>query len=174
MGRRPVSTRPTLATAPHRPGRERMHDHIGSPAHTRQLSAKSVPHWHDRAVVMLVRTSALSLARLLWWYGEDELWPRALQLPPSVVADLASEFGRFASDRAAVERVWPTAPRDAPLLIPVIQYLEGRPRPALRTRRRPRKAMPAILDVDEAVRLADPGLAEVSRILDDRQFGDRH
>jgi hypothetical protein len=125
-------------------------------------------------VVMLVRTSALSLARRLWCYGEDDLWPRALQLPPSVVADLASEFGRLASDRAAVERIWPSAPRDAPLLIPMIQYLEGRPRPAVRTRRRPTKAMPAILAVDEGDRWADPGLAEVSRILDDRQFGDRH
>ena len=118
-----------------------------------------------------VRTSPLSLARLLWWYGEDDLWARALQLPPSVVADLASEFGRLASDPVAVEHVWPHAPRDAPLLIPVIQYLEGRVRPAARARRRRTRDMPAVLDVAESERWSDPGLAEVSRILDERRFG---
>jgi hypothetical protein len=35
-----------------------------------------------------VITSPLSLARLLWWYGEDDLWPRALDLTPEAVAHL--------------------------------------------------------------------------------------
>lgn len=48
----------------------------------------------------LVYTSPLSLARLLWWYGEDELWPRALDLPPLVVADLAAEFGKLYGGQA--------------------------------------------------------------------------
>lgn len=123
--------------------------------------------------MMSVRTSAVSLARLLWWYGEDDLWPRALQLRPTVVADLAPEFGRLASDRSAVERVWPNAPRDAPLLLPTIHFLTGEARPAVRIRRRPTRDMPAVLAVDEAGRWADPGLAEVGRILDEREFG-RH
>lgn len=117
---------------------------------------------------MLVRTSPLSLARLLWWYGEDELWPRALKLPPVVVADLASAFGELAADESLVERLWPSAPRDAPVLLPVIGYLEGRPRPAARSRRRAAKNMPDILDVDQEGRWADPGFAEVNRILDER------
>ena len=120
---------------------------------------------------MFVRTSPLSLARLLWWYGEDELWPRALGLSPLVVADLAPEFGRLRSDRTAVEQIWPSAPRDAPLLIPVIELLEGRARPAARSRRRPANQMPEVLVVDEAGRWNDPSFAEVNRILDQRHFG---
>lgn len=126
---------------------------------------------------MLVRTSPLSLARLLWWYGEDDLWPRALRIPPSVVADLADDFGRLHLDRAAVERIWPSAPRrnaDAPLLLVAISHLEGRARPAARSRRRPSKAMPGALDVDEAGLWVDPGFAEVNRILDQRHFGRAH
>jgi hypothetical protein len=120
-------------------------------------------------VPVAVVTSPLSLARLLWWYGEDELWPRALSLAPLVVADLAPEFGRLGADRPSVESIWPKAPRDAPLLIPIIEYLEGRPRPAARSRRRQTKAMPPALAVDEAARWDDPGLHEVARILDERR-----
>lgn len=122
-------------------------------------------------VPLFVRTSPLSLARVLWWYGEDDLWPRALNLPPLAVADLAAEFGRLASDPSAVERLWPSAPRDAFLLIPVIALLERRPRPAARSRRRPSKQLPEVLDVDQAGLWSDPGLAAVSRNLDDRAFG---
>jgi hypothetical protein len=91
-----------------------------------------------------------------------------------VVADLASAFGDLAADKSAVERMWPSAPRDAPLLLPVIGYLEGTPRPAARSRRRAAKDMPSILDVDGEGRWADPGLAEVSRILDERQHRKGH
>jgi hypothetical protein len=116
-----------------------------------------------------VITSPLSLARLLWWYGEDELWPLARALEPIVVADLADEFGRLYSNPAAVAKIWPDAPRDAHLLLPVIELLEGRPRPAARRRRRPKKHLPPELDVPTDERWADPGLAEVSRILIERQ-----
>jgi hypothetical protein len=30
----------------------------------------------------------LSLGRVLWWYGEDALWPEALELSPATVANL--------------------------------------------------------------------------------------
>lgn len=116
-----------------------------------------------------VVTSALSLARLLWWYGEDELWPKARALEPIQVADLADEFGRLRDDPAKVARVWPDAPRDAYLVLPVIELLEGRARPAARRRKRPRKLMPAELALSKDERWADPGLAEVSRILIERQ-----
>lgn len=52
--------------------------------------------------VKYVITSPLSLARVSWWYGEDDLWPSALALTPDVVADLAP---RFAELRAAPEIV---------------------------------------------------------------------
>lgn len=119
---------------------------------------------------MSVRTSALSLARLLWWYGEDDLWPRALQLQPSAVADLGPEFARLASDRSAVERVWAKAPTDAALLLPTIQLLTGETRAAVRRRRRPTKDMPVALAIDMEGLWGDPGLAEVSRILDEREM----
>ena len=123
----------------------------------------------DTGVVSVrVVTSPLSLARLLWWYGEDDLWPRALALEPVVVADLATEFARWYGDAKKLERAWPGHPRDAHLLLPVIAHLEGRARPAARTRRRPEKDMPAPLVADEEARWNDPGLDEVTRILRER------
>ncbi|HEU5271485.1 MAG TPA: hypothetical protein VFU36_16275, partial [Jatrophihabitans sp.] len=90
--------------------------------------------------------SAKSLARELWCYGEDDLWPQALVLEPETLAELSAEFGRLRTDADAVARVWPDAPDEAAfLLIPAIERLEGRRRPAARSRRRPRTAMPAIL-----------------------------
>lgn len=120
---------------------------------------------------MQVRTSALSLARLLWWYGEDELWPLALKMTPLEVADLADEFGRLTLDPSAVQAIWPGAPRDAVLLLPVIRHLKGVDRPAARTRRRASKGMPTVLNRSEEERWADPDLREVARILDDRRTG---
>ena len=54
----------------------------------------------DPSAIKYVITSPLSLARVLWWYGEDGLWATALELEPVVVADLAP---RFAELRAAPE-----------------------------------------------------------------------
>lgn len=117
---------------------------------------------------MYVTTSPLSLARMLWWYGEDELWPRALELAPARVAGLAKEFGRLYLDDAKVERLWPQAPKHAYLLLPVIRLLEGKPRPAARSRRRPEKNMPEVLRADEEARWNDPGFQEVKRLVDKR------
>lgn len=51
------------------------------------------------------------------------------------MADLAEEFARLRKDEAAVFRIWPDAPRDAYLLITVIEVLEGKVRPAARKRK---------------------------------------
>jgi hypothetical protein len=113
-----------------------------------------------------VMTSAKSLARGLWSFGEDELWPQAMVLGPEAVAGLAAEFGRLRTDPAAVQRIWPGAPDEAFLLIPVIEHLEGRRRPAARSRRRPRSAMPAILHPDLDDPSGDPGFDQVRSLVE--------
>src|SRR6185312_4634044 len=99
-------------------------------------------------VSVRVLMSAKSLARELWCYGEDDLWPQALVLEPETLAELSAEFGRLHTDADAVARIWRDAPDEAYVLIPAIERLEGKRRPAARSRRRPRTAMPAILRPD--------------------------
>jgi hypothetical protein len=120
----------------------------------------------DDSVIRYVITSPLSLARLLWWYGEDDLWPRALGLSPAVVAFLAEEFASLRARPEDVYRLWPSPPFDAYLLLPTIAQLEGEPRPAARRHRRAREQMPLALDVEEEKRWRDPQLEEVARIVD--------
>ena len=116
--------------------------------------------------VKYVITSPLSLARILWWYGEDDLWPRALDLAPSEVADLARVFGTLLSTPEFVEAEWPDAPKtDAHLVLGTIEHLEGRSRPAVRRHRRS-GPLPEVLDVSEADRWRDPAFIEVVRQLD--------
>ena len=88
-------------------------------------------------VVKDVITSPLSLARVLWWYGEDDSWSAALGLAPVEVADLASRFAELRNAPEVVELLWPGAPlADAHLVLGTIEYLEGHPRPAVRRHRR--------------------------------------
>lgn len=115
---------------------------------------------------MRVVTSAKSLARDLWAFGEDNLWPEALVLAPEAVASMSAEFGRLRTDPEAVGRIWPGAPEEAFLLIPVIELLEGRRRPAARSRRRPRTAMPAILAADGEDLSDHPGFGEVRSLVE--------
>ncbi|WP_107772443.1 hypothetical protein [Nocardioides sediminis] len=118
--------------------------------------------------ISYVITSPLSLARVLWWYGEDALWPVALELPASVVADLAPRFAELRSAPEGMELLWPGAPlADAHLVLGVIEHVEGRPRPAARRHRRG-GPMPALLDADEDERWHDPTLAEVLRLVHQR------
>ena len=126
-------------------------------------------------MIRYVVTSPLSLARLLWWYGEDALWPRALDLAPEQVAALATSFARLRADPAEVARRWPAAPRhDAHLLLPTIGLLEGTPRPARRRQRRSVSGMPAVLAVEDEKRWRDPALAEVARLVDEHTGTTRH
>jgi hypothetical protein len=115
-----------------------------------------------------VITSPLSLARILWWYGEDDLWPAALALTPGAVADLATRFADLRAAPEVMEVMWPGAPIvDAHLVLGVIEHLEGRPRPAARRHRRG-GPMPDVLDVDEAERWRDPAFVEVFRLVQER------
>lgn len=125
----------------------------------------------DLSGVKYVVTSPLSLGRVLWWYGEDELWSKAVLLMPSEVADLAPRFGELHAAPEIMELLWPGAPiRDAHLVLGTIEYLEGRPRPAARRHRRG-GALPRVLDVNEELRWRDPSLAEVLRLVDERVGG---
>lgn len=120
------------------------------------------------SVVKYVITSPLSLARVLWWYGEDELSTAALGLAPAVVADLASGFAELRAAPEMVELLWPGAPlADAHLVLGTIEHFEGRARPAVRRHRRG-GPMPEMLDVSEDERWRDPELAEVFRLVQQR------
>ncbi len=120
------------------------------------------------SAVKYVITSPLSLARVLWWYGEDELWTAALELAPSVVADLAPEFAELRAAPELVELLWPGAPlADAHLVLGAIKHLEGQARPAVRRHRRG-GPMPEVLDLGEDQRWHDPALAEVYRLVRQR------
>ena len=115
-----------------------------------------------------VITSPLSLARVLWWYGEDDLWEPALGLPPAVVADLAPRFAELRNAPGVVELLWSGAPlADAYLVLGTIEHLEGHPRPAVRRHRRG-GPMPDELDHGEEERWHDPALAEVTRLVLER------
>lgn len=115
-----------------------------------------------------VITSPLSLARVLWWYGEDDLWTAALALSPVVVADLAPRFADLRAAPEMVERASPGAPlADAYLVLGAIEHLEGRPRPAVRRHRRG-GPMPGVLDLGERERWRDPALAEIFRLVQER------
>ncbi|MCY4726511.1 hypothetical protein NYO98_09490 [Nocardioides sp. STR2] len=118
--------------------------------------------------VEYVITSPLSLARVLWWYGEDELWGAALALTPTTVADLSPRFARLRAAPEVMDLLWPGGPAaDAHLVLGVLEHLEGRPRHAARRTRRG-SAMPDVLDVDEHERWRDPVLAEVLRLVHER------
>ena len=118
--------------------------------------------------VKYVITSPLSLARELWWYGEDGLWGAALGLAPAVVADLAPRFAELRCAPEVVELLWAGAPlADAHLVLGTIEHLEGRPRPAARRHRRG-GPMPDELDRGETERWHDPALAEVFRLVRER------
>lgn len=117
-------------------------------------------------MVKHVITSSLSLGRLMWWYGEDALWPAALELSPMQVAHLASRFAELRAAPELIESVWPGAPAaDAHLILGTIEHFEGRARAAARRHRRG-GPMPEALDVSEEDRWTDPALDEVLRLVD--------
>jgi hypothetical protein len=122
----------------------------------------------DPFAVRYVITSPLSLARIMWWYGEDELWQPALELAPAVVADLAERFAELRGTPEIVELLWAGAPlADAYLVLGTLEHLEGRARPAVRRHRRG-GPMPEPLDVAETERWHDPALTQVLRLVAER------
>ena len=42
-----------------------------------------------------ISTTRLGLARALWFYGEDDLWPRSLNLPLPRVLDIGIRAGEL-------------------------------------------------------------------------------
>ena len=115
-----------------------------------------------------VITSPLSLARVLWWYGEDDVWGAALALAPAVVADLAPRFAELRAAPGMADLLWPGAPlADAHLVLVTIEHLEGHPRPAVRRHRRG-GPLPEELDRSEVERWHDPALVEVYRLVKER------
>jgi hypothetical protein len=119
-------------------------------------------------VVELVVTSPLSLARVMWWYGEDALWSAALELAPVEVADLATRYAELLTHRELIDDLWPGAPSlDAHLVLVTIEHLEGRARAAARRHRRG-GPMPEVLDLGEEAGWRDPAPAEVLRLVDAR------
>ena len=122
----------------------------------------------DAATVKYVITSPLSLARIMWWYGEDELWTPALLLEPAAVADMAPRLAELRAAPEVLELLWPGAPlADAHLALGAIEHLEGHPRPAARRHRRG-GPMPDRLAVSEYERWRDPAAAEVFRLVQER------
>jgi hypothetical protein len=118
--------------------------------------------------VKYVITSPLSLARVLWWYGEDDMWASALGLAPAVVAGLAPRFAELRSAPELVDVLWSGAPlADAYLVLGAIEHLEGHPRPAVRRQRRA-APLPDVLDRSETERWHDPLLAEVFLVVQDQ------
>jgi hypothetical protein len=112
----------------------------------------------------------VSIARELWRYGEPELAMRAAVLTPVEAADIGERAGSM-HQRGEAERLWPNGPKGVTpaVLLAAIEYLEGRPRPCIRTRRLPEKDLPTQLRLSEAERWN--ALEPVSREMDRRLHG---
>jgi hypothetical protein len=108
-------------------------------------------------VRLTILTSSMSLARLLWRYGEDGLWRDAFELSPEKVARVGAHAGELALER-------PGMGTDAALMAAAIERLEGAIRRPARTRRRPEKDMPQELAATEGDLWSDLGLKAVSRV----------
>ena len=110
---------------------------------------------------LTILTSPMSLARLLWRYGEDGLWQDALGLSPEKVASI----GSFAGELALAH---PGMGTNEALIAAAIENLEGTIRPPARTRRRSNKEMPPDLAATEDDLWSDPGCSTVTRIAQER------
>ena len=146
----------------------RIGERTGRPATSRCRGGTCQDGEVPPPAITYVITSPLSLARVLWWYGENDLWTAAHALAPAVVADLAPRFAELRTAPRVVELMWPGAPlADAHLVLGTIEHVEGRPRPAARRHRRG-GPLPSALDVDEDSRWRDPALAAVLRLVRER------
>src|SRR4051794_28927570 len=115
-----------------------------------------------------VVTSALSLGRELWRYGESDLADRACEMTPGgVLAGGGRAAGLMTTGEEA--RLWQNGPRNAALLLAVIEFLEGTARPCRRARRLPESGLPDRLQATAEQRWA--AAAEVARINDRRNAG---
>jgi len=104
-------------------------------------------------------TTALSIARELWRYGEPDLADRAFRLSPTEVLQAGRRMGKIEMSGAGAE-IWPNGPRNRAYLLGAIAMLEGTARPCVRRRRLPEHSLPAHLVATEEQRWA--ALGEVS------------
>jgi len=97
----------------------------------------------------VIITSAMSLSRELWRYGEPHLAERALILPPDDVANIGCRAGILYLSGMANE-IWPNGPGSKHVLLAVTEWIEGKPRPSSRVRRLAEKRLPPHLQATEA------------------------
>ena len=115
-----------------------------------------------------VVTSALSLGRELWRYGESDLAGRACGMTPEDVLTVGGRAGVLMTTGEEA-RLWPDGPRNAALMLAVVEFLEGAARPCRRGRRLPESDLPDHLQATEEQRWA--AAAEVARVNDQRNAG---
>lgn len=94
-------------------------------------------------------TSALSLARVLWRYGEPELAQRAAALSPADVLTVGQRIAELGVSGDS-KRYWPNSGKNAAFVLGAIWFLEGRPRPPVLQRRLPESQLPSELQATEA------------------------
>jgi hypothetical protein len=104
-----------------------------------------------------VVTSSLALARALWVYGEPELAGRALSLSPDAVLDVGVRVATLMESGEAA-KAWPDGPRERPVLLAVVEHLEGAYRPCRLDVSLPKADLPAELQATEKQlsKAADP------------------
>lgn len=96
---------------------------------------------------VIVTTSALSIARELWRYGEPEAAERAFLLTPEAVADIGERMGELRM--GDTESLWPGGPKDAYYMLAALELIAGRARPCRRNRRLPEKSLPVHMRATE-------------------------
>jgi hypothetical protein len=98
-------------------------------------------------------TSALSIARELWRYGEPDLAGRALRLSADEVLAIGRRTWAM-HESGEADRLWPAGPKDKAFLLASIEGIEGAPRPTARSRRLPERRLPPELQATLAQRFA--------------------
>lgn len=108
---------------------------------------------------LVIRTTSLSLARSLWFYGEDDLWPRARTLPTPQLLEVGAHAGTLYTPQNE-QRLGIRLTASLAMVLAAIELWEGQPRLPARTRRRPENQMPAELRATKDQLWSDPQLRE--------------
>lgn len=111
-------------------------------------------------------TSALSLGRELWRFGEVDLAEQARGLPPGDVRALGERAGQRVLSKAA-EALWPGGPRNSAVLLAAIERLEGPPPTVPADSKAARERPSASLAGHRAERWE--AVAEVAQVMDERR-----
>lgn len=118
----------------------------------------------------VITMPAVSYARELWRYGEQDLARRAAVMSPAECADVGVRAGELSATGEA-SRLWPGGPRGhtTAVLLAVVEHLEGCARPCARTRRAAESSLPAQWQLTEDQRWA--ALEPVVRAMEARRHG---